>query len=157
MPIPRYSSTSSLNQDDPKGHGTGTNDTVYSQDRNISHYRSNPDLSHRPYKQGSISSESADEYFYGVHSRQSSDSSDCNKARRSSAHLSRRTSASVDPLQFVKSKGAIDLAMTAEEQMKLAAETRKIKFEAKEELEDNDWQSVIIYFLINISLFIPYE
>ncbi|KAK7498674.1 hypothetical protein BaRGS_00010051 [Batillaria attramentaria] len=143
MPIPRYSSATALNRSGHgrEGRGAAEGSTMYG-DRNSAMYRSSPDLFHS--KRRSSSTDSGDGSFHGSHSRQSSDSTEMYPTRRFSAQMpTRKTSVSADPLQFIKSKGATDLAVTAEEQIRLAAETKKIKFagSVSEEDTDVDWQS----------------
>ncbi|XP_070198566.1 trichohyalin-like [Littorina saxatilis] len=148
MPIPRYNSSSALNRsrDRPGRHLLGDGDSaMYSSDRNSSLYRSSPDLSRSTLSnRRSSSTDSADGSFSGGgHSRQSSDSVDY-PTRRYSTQLNpgRKTSVSADPLQFVKMKGATDLASTAEEQIKLAAETKKLKISGSISEDDStDWQN----------------
>ena len=146
MPIPRYSSSSALGRS-RAGRGSEGDGAMHSSDRNSSLYRSSPDLSHSTLsKRRSSSTDSTDgSYYGGGHSRQSSDSVDYPTRRFSTQLPARKTSISADPLQFIKVKGATDLALTAEEQMKLAAETKKLKFPAAQEDDNTDWQSVSLF------------
>lgn len=147
MPIPRYSSSSALNQSTEGSRRVSERDSsMYSSDRNSGLYRSSPDLTHTSLtKRRSSSTDSTDGSHGGGHSRQSSDSIDYPTRRYSTAHSSgsRRTSVSTDPLQFIKTKGSNDLAYTAEEQMKIAAESKKLKSSTTSVSEDDssDWQS----------------
>jgi hypothetical protein len=53
-------------------------------------------------------------------------------------------SVSADPLQFIKSKGAAELAMVAEAQIRLATESKKDMkvLETRPDDDNTDWQSV---------------
>ena len=145
MPIPRYGSSTTLNRSrEGARSGSDRDSSMYSSDRNSGLYRSSPDLSHSALsKRRSSSTDSTDGSYGGGHSRQSSDSVDYPTRRLSTQLPARKTSVSADPLQFIKVKGATGLAVTAEEQIKLAAESKKLKFtESISEDDNTDWQSV---------------
>lgn len=145
MPIPRYSSSSTLSHGrDGTGRGGEGDGTMHPSNRNSGLYRSSPDLSRSAQlNRRSSSTDSNDgSYYGGGHSRQSSDSVDYPTRRYSAQHPARKTSVSADPLQFIKVKGATNLALTAEEQMKLAAETKRIKPSPSFDDDNTDWRSV---------------
>ncbi|XP_076446260.1 uncharacterized protein LOC143283780 isoform X2 [Babylonia areolata] len=153
MPIPRYSSSSALNHSREgataaahhRGGGGGeehdSTHGMYSTDRHSGLYRSSPDLSGH----GSLSkrrSSSTDSADGGGHSRQSSDSTEYPTRRYSTKSMSSRRTSTGDPLQFIKVKGATDLAHAAEEQIKLVKETKKMKItESISEDDSTDWKS----------------
>ncbi|PVD35016.1 hypothetical protein C0Q70_06297 [Pomacea canaliculata] len=145
MPISRYDSASALNRSgEGSSRRSGVSTSMYGYDKGSAMYRSSPDLSSSMSNRRSSSVDSADGSMYGSHSRQSSDSTESHPSRRLSTHTSSRrtsTSASTDPLQFVKCKGATVLAITAEQQMRLAAETKKSVVVPLKEEDTSDWQS----------------
>ncbi|CAL1531384.1 unnamed protein product, partial [Lymnaea stagnalis] len=142
MPMSRYSSASALNKtrDSQNFH---TFDSSYSDDKYSSLYRSSPDLahigsSHRRYS----STDSMDGSHNSGHSRQGSDIQETNyPTRRAGGQGLRKSSSSTDPLQFVKLKGAKDLAYTAEVQMRVAAESKLGASLTRAKEDDADWQS----------------
>ncbi|KAH9488183.1 hypothetical protein Btru_064869 [Bulinus truncatus] len=142
MPMTRYSSASALNKT-RESQNFSTFDSSYSNDRNSSLYRSSPDLthgnsSHRRYS----STDSMDGSHNSGHSRQGSDAQEINYVtRKLSSQSSRKSSSSLDPLQFVKLKGANDLAYTAEVQMRVAAESKIAASVTRAKDDDADWQS----------------
>ncbi|KAL8617088.1 hypothetical protein ACOMHN_014259 [Nucella lapillus] len=146
MPIPRYSSASALNQstEGSRRAGGGERDSTMYSDKNSGLYQSSPDLALGSLSKRRSSSTDSTDGSHGGHSRQSSDSIEYTTRRYSvqSSSSSRRTS-SADPLQYIKVKGANDLACTAEEQMKMAAESKKLKVSTSSISEDDnyDWQS----------------
>ncbi|KAI8798539.1 calponiny domain-containing protein, partial [Biomphalaria glabrata] len=141
MPMTRYSSASALNKtrDSLNFH---TFDSSYSNDRNSSLYRSSPDLANSSYHRRYSSTDSMDGSHNSGHSRQGSDALESNYAtRRLSSQSNRKSSSSADPLQFVKLKGANDLAYTAEVQMRVAAESKLGASISRAKDDDADWQS----------------
>ncbi|KAK3100206.1 hypothetical protein FSP39_016295 [Pinctada imbricata] len=98
-------------------------------------YQSNPDLVNNHHRRGS-STDSMDSSAYN-HSRQSSE--DIGIPTRTTRAQRKTSTASVDPLQFVKSKPSDALAKQAKEQIKAAQEVKSVR--TKIEKEDEDWQS----------------
>lgn len=138
----RYPSTGSLSMPRDMKLSTVSNDSVYSDDK-MDMYRSSPDLS-----QGSLahtrssSTDSAEGGYYGNHSRQSSGSIDY-PTRRLSTSGRKTSTATPDPLQFVKTAGAQSLAQTAKKQMEVAREVNLMRGKVDVSAgEEQDWQSV---------------
>ncbi|KAL3879206.1 hypothetical protein ACJMK2_031514 [Sinanodonta woodiana] len=131
----RYPSTGSLY---PSGSGFSTTTPIYSDDRQDSMYQSSPDLSQGSHGR-SLSSDSMDGSYHGNHSRQSSGSAD---GHSRSNHATRRQSTALqDPLQFIKTSGAKDLAKVAKTQIELAKEVNKMRVKVNDKDSGDDWQS----------------
>ena len=138
----RYPSAGSLSMPRDMKLSTASHDSVYSDDK-MDLYRSSPDLSQGSHAHTrSSSTDSAEGGYYGNHSRQSSGSTDYPTRRLSSS--GRKTStASLDPLQFVKSAGAQALAEKAKKQMEVAKEVNHMRGHVDIATPDEqDWQSV---------------
>ena len=140
----RYGSQSSLGKENNRY--SVANDSAFS-DRHDSLYQSSPDLSQGSHAHTrSSSTDSMEGSYYGNnHSRQSSGSADNYSTRLSSSSSGRRTSTSTaDPLQFVKTKGADELAKTAVKQIEAAKETTLMRPVLRGDEGEPDWQSVSI-------------
>ena len=143
----RYGSQSSLGKNENTRYSLA-NDSAFSDGRHDSLYQSSPDLSQGSHAHTrSSSNDSMDGSYYGNnHSRQSSGSTEGYPTRLSSSGLRRQSSStatsSADPLQFVKTKGADDLAKTATKQIEAAKETTLMRPVLRGEEGEPDWQSV---------------
>ena len=146
----RYGSQSSLGKNENTSYSIA-NDSAFS-DRHDSVYQSSPELSQgsHAHTRSSSTDDSMDGSYYGnSHSRQSSGSTEGYATRLPTAGGGRRTSssgaptgASVDPLQFVKTKGADELAKTAAKQIEAAKETALMRPALRGDEGEPDWQSV---------------
>ncbi|XP_053398992.1 LIM and calponin homology domains-containing protein 1-like isoform X3 [Mercenaria mercenaria] len=142
----RYGSASSLSMPRDLRLSTASGESMYSDDKHDGMYVSSPDLSQGSHAHTrSSSTDSMEGNYYGNHSRQSSGSTDNYATRRSgSSSSARKTSTSApDPLQFVKLKGAADLAAQAKKQMEVAKEVNMMrgKVDSVGSNEEPDWQS----------------
>ncbi|XP_064610037.1 LIM domain only protein 7-like isoform X2 [Liolophura sinensis] len=137
----RHNSSSNLNRWGNSGGSRGSfeSSSVYS-NHDSAMYRSSPNLSQGSHSHTRSSSTDSLDGGHGFHSRHSSGSGESYATRRVSG--SGRPSVSANPLQFVKTPGASHLAQAAQEQIKIAEESKKIKWDTLQEtIEDNDWQS----------------
>ncbi|KAL5012988.1 hypothetical protein ScPMuIL_011539 [Solemya velum] len=134
----RYGSASSLNRSsDLSARFSGTFDSVYSEDKDSSLYRSSPDISVGSHAHTrSSSTDSMDGSYHGNHSRQSSGSVENYPTRTTQRKVSQ---ASADPLKFVKAQSAAELARQAQVQIEAAAETKSMRVLPGK--DDIDWQS----------------
>lgn len=134
----RYGSTSSLRSGELSARFSGTFDSVYSDDKDSSLYRSSPDISLGSHAHTrSSSTDSMDGSYHGNHSRQSSDSVENYPTRTTQRKASQ---ASTDPLKFVKAQSASEMARQAQVQIEAAAEMKTMR--SLPGKEDMDWQSV---------------
>ncbi|XP_052281423.1 LIM and calponin homology domains-containing protein 1-like isoform X3 [Dreissena polymorpha] len=139
----KYGSTSSLNNRDLR-FSMASQDSMYSDNKDDSMYTSSPDVSHAHTR--SSSTDSAEGGIYSNHSRQSSGSMDYPTRKASLTANPRKMSATIpDPLQFVKLKGAAELAEQAKRQMQVAQETNIMRGKTNSTVsfssEEPDWKS----------------
>ncbi|KAL4230513.1 Guanine nucleotide exchange factor vav3 [Mactra antiquata] len=142
----RYGSASSLAMSRDLRLSTASGESAFSDNKDDSLYQSSPDLSHgSQVHTRSSSTDSAEGNYYGNHSRQSSGSTDYPTRRLSSSTTGRKTSTSTpDPLQFVKLKGADNLALQAKKQIEATKEVNIMrgKIDSTSSVsEEQDWQS----------------
>lgn len=139
----RYNSTNSLSMPRDLRLSTASGDD----EKHDSMYVSSPDLSQGSHAHTrSSSTDSMEGSYYGNHSRQSSGSTDNYAARRLSSSTRKTSTSTPDPLQFVKLKGAAELAEKAKKQMEVAKEVNLMrgKVDSIGGSEEPDWQSVSI-------------
>ena len=146
----RYGSQSSLGKNENANYSLA-NDSAFS-DRHDSVYQSSPELSQGSlaHTRSSSTDDSMDGSYYGnSHSRQSSSSTEgyatrmpAGGGRRTSTSTAAAAAAAADPLQFVKIKGADELAKTATKQIEAAKETALMRPALRGDEGEPDWQSV---------------
>ena len=139
----RYGSQSSLGKNENTSYSIA-NDSAFS-DRHDSVYQSSPELSQgsHVHTRSSSTDDSMDGSYYGnSHSRQSSSSTEGYATRLSAGGGRKPSTSTADPLQFVKVKGADDLAKTAAKQIEAVKETALMRPALKGDEGEPDWQSV---------------
>ena len=149
----RYGSASSLSMPRDLRLSTASGESMYSDDKHDSMYVSSPDLSQGSHAHTrSSSTDSMEGNYYGNHSRQSSGSTDNYATRRTSTSTRKTSTSTPDPLQFVKLKGAENLAAQAKKQMEVAKEVNMMrgKVDSVSSTDEPDWQSVSISNMINV-------
>ncbi|XP_078323892.1 uncharacterized protein LOC111127520 isoform X5 [Crassostrea virginica] len=125
----RYNSAGSLNTSGGYHFSATTNSINVDDHTNSNHHR-----------RGSSTDSMDSSSYFGNHSRQSSDGASVDIPTRTLKTQRKASSSSLDPLQFVKSKPADNLAKSAQEQIEAAKETRLSRVVIPEK-EDVDWQS----------------
>ncbi|XP_050417442.1 uncharacterized protein LOC126830949 isoform X2 [Patella vulgata] len=141
MPVGGRLSSASSRQDSSPRY-SATNESLYREGKRNGMYRSSPDLAVPSFNHRRSSSTDSLDGSYRSHSRQSSDSCDGYPTRNMPGR--RISQSTADPLQFIKSRGAEDLAKQAEEQIKQVEEVKKTKVVATEIAKDeDDWQSTL--------------
>ena len=139
----RYGSQSSLGKNENTRYSIA-NDSAFSDGRHDSLYQSSPDLSQGSHARSSSNDSMDGNYFGNSHSRQSSGSAENYPTRRLSASTRQSSTSAADPLQFVKIKGADELAKTAAKQIEAAKETTMMRPVLRGDEGEPDWQSVSI-------------
>ncbi|XP_061185343.1 uncharacterized protein LOC133193423 [Saccostrea echinata] len=128
----RYNSAGSLNTSGGY-HFSATQNSINVDDHG--HTNSNH------HRRGSSTDSMDSSSYLGNHSRQSSDSASVDIPTRTLKSQRKASSSTLDPLQFVKSKGADKLAKEAQEQIEAAKETKLMSRSVIPEKDDVDWQS----------------